>query len=220
MTASKTGAPVEVTFEINQALSSCDSSCSGVCISTSKDSRCVSRPLKQDIDSILRYTNVSLNFEEVLANYRIVGSEDIVLNDIRPVKNIAVEWSEAMRQELVSLSQKRIITLSRSDIESISSLAKRGQSGFNYRIVQDDKKQWVYYDELPDARLTSERDCRAYLLSNDSLQNVALQPFYLIPIIITLGSIIALIALIIIANLLTSGGRRRQNLKRQMSNSS
>src|SRR3989344_1658220 len=194
----------DLTLEFNRALDLCSQSCSGACFAASKDKKCVDSKTLYEIESILRYANVANNFTTVLKNYRVVGSENIQLIEISPIKETLIDWEEAMRQELVWLESSKVISLNKQDIESISSKSSKGQSG-NYRIVYNpSENSWVYYADLPDSVLEDNKDCMGYPVLNPSdLSTSPKQIFYLVPIVIAISSILVLILLILIARLIT-----------------
>ncbi len=205
----------EVTIEITKPLEPCSSKCYGICLEVHTKQYCIDNALKQDIDSILRYANISDNLAYLLGNYQIIGSGSIVLLDIVPTETTSIDWREAMRQELVFLKNQGIVNVENEDIEEISQLSKGGQAGQNYRIVYNSKNStWAYYDNLPDAILISDRDCRAYLSPEEPLvlkpkQGIAL--FYVIPMLITLASLTALTILIVIARFINKPLRKKRS---------
>ncbi len=200
-----------VTFEIDNDLPLCTESCSGTCVTFAEESRCFNAQLKTEMDSILRYANISTSFQQAFNSYRLVGTEGITLRDLAPTNNKAFDWDEAMREELVYLDSQGIIDLSRNDIEQIASLTREGQAGHNYRIVFDIiEGEWNYYDKTPDAVLSSERDCRAYTLAQQSPVldvGVPIQTYYLIPLIVGTSGIMILIVLVIVARVISSRAR-------------
>jgi len=212
LTATRTSGP-ELTLEISRLLNTCSESCSGFCFSSTSTSRCLDNQIRSDLNNLLRITRLAANTEELFESYRIVGTENIIVLDILPTKGISVDWREAMRQELVALSSKNAILLSKTDIEDIAQLAKRGQAGQNYRIVYDaETDNWNYYNVLPDAILTDKRDCQAYRLLAEDIKNSpeTANLFYLVPIIITIAGVLLLGLLAIIANLILRHNHRRE----------
>lgn len=201
--------PGEVAIEFSQGLPLCSAACTGSCIETATESRCVDANTQLELDALIRYAALGNNFHDLLDNYRSAGSEDITLTDIVPITSNPVEWSEALRQELVSLQAKGVITLSAQDIENIGSLGAKGQAGRNYRIVKDSETgAWTYYDQTSDAVLTSERDCNVYALSQaQESPEVIVNSFYLIPIIIVVSGLLLFGVLIIIARVVRSRAR-------------
>ncbi len=210
-----------VTVEISSTLVPCSAACSGICIEGSIESKCVDARMRTDLDVILRYSNISVNFKELLESYRIVGSEDLSLTDIQPANSIVVDWEEAMRQQLDYLVSTRVLDMEHSDIEKIAALMKKGQAGQNYRVVYDEQsKEWTYYNNLPDAVLSTARDCNEYSLSRNQLINkVEDSPnFYLIPMIIGTAGIVLLLILLVIGRLVNASqnGRRRKSSRRNI----
>lgn len=208
ITASSEQTEQGVTFEIDNDLPLCTESCSGICVTFAEESRCFNAQLRNEVDSILRYTNLSTSFQQAFNSYRLVGTEGITLRDIVPSNTKAFDWDEAMREELVYLDAQGVIDLSRSDIEQIASLTKEGQSGTNYRIVFDTStSSWVYYDKTNDALLTSERDCRAYSVAQQSpplTGAVPIDTYYLVPLILGTSGILILIVLVVVARVLST----------------
>ena len=203
----------EVTLEISRLLNTCSESCSGFCFSATSSSRCLDNQVRSDINSLLRSIHVAANTEELFDSYRVVGTENIVALDVVPTKTTSIDWQEAMRQELVALNSNKVISLTKSDIEDIAQLAKRGQAGQNYRIIYDPSTDsWTYYNSLPDAILTDKRDCQAYHLSPGTVKSSpeSTKLFYLVPIAITGACVILLGVLAVIANVINRSNRRRQ----------
>lgn len=200
------GQEQEVTVEINEALEKCYVGCSGACINTPTESKCIESKMKNEFDTILKYSGVTNEFTDLLDSYRIIGSEDITLLDLQPEINPYINWQEAMRQELVFITTQGVFELTRDDIESIVSLSKRGQAGQNYRIVYDFKNQtWVYYDKTSTAILTNQRDCREY----SKIESVRPSPkklttFYTVPLIITGIALVFMLVLVVIAKAIRS----------------
>ncbi|MCH7568048.1 MAG: hypothetical protein IIA87_01370 [Nanoarchaeota archaeon] len=206
----------EVTLEINKELKQCSDSCSGICFSATIESKCLERKDKTAIDTILRYTNVSNNFEELLDSYRIIGSEEVIIQDIKPQISPYINWQEAMRQELVFLTANQVLELKRDEIESIVFLAKRGQAGQNYRIVYDFKNNsWIYYDKTSAPVLTSQRDCNTYSQIRIEEKEGKIKTFYLVPLITLSAALILLLMLAIIAKTITSKRKRKMPQRRQ-----
>ncbi len=208
ITASRTHPERGVTFEIEQELPSCTETCNGLCVALATESRCFSTSLRNDITSILRYANITTTgFQDAFNSYRLVGTDGITVRDITPKNLPAIDWQEAMREELVHLDTLEIITLERKDIELISSLAREGQAGHNYRIIYNEQTgTWMYYDRADDAILSSERDCRAYDLPKKSLviePGATISTFYVIPLVLGILGLILLIVLIAVARFLT-----------------
>lgn len=209
ITASRSRPEQGVMFEITEALESCGTRCEGLCVTFSSQSRCFSNEMKHDIDTILRYTNITpRGLQEAFTSYRLVGTEGITLRDLAPQNYTSVDWEEAFREELVYLDAQGLVELSKEDIEQIALLAHEGQAGHNYRIVWDEaQKKWMYYDRTLDPVLSSERDCRAYDLPRQSLVVAPTAPidtFYLIPLILTGIGVVLITVLIIIARFLTT----------------
>lgn len=203
-----------VTFEIEQNLPSCTDQCPGICVTFAAESRCFNARLKSDVDTLLRHVNLSTTFQEAFNSYRLGGVEGIALQDVVPLTAKTLDWHEAMREELVYLDTQGVIDVTRNDIESITTLAKEGQAGKNYRIVYDKTtKQWMYYEKTEGAVLSSERDCNAYnraASSANSEQQVPFTPYYLIPLIVGVGGILILIVLIVVARLLRRVTRKHR----------
>ncbi len=204
LTATRSENP-EVTLEISRQLNVCSESCSGFCFSATNTQRCVDMSTESDINNLLRFTRLATNTRELFDSYRVVGTENIVVLDVVPTKGTSVDWEEAMRQELVALASAGAISLSNSDIEQISQLSTRGQAGQNYRIVYDaDADSWQYYDMTDDALLTDKRDCQAYKIPSESVRASpeSTRIFYLVPLIITLGGVVLLGLLAVIAHII------------------
>lgn len=219
ITASRSRPEQGVTFEITESLESCGVRCEGLCVTFSSESRCFSNEMKHNIDTILRYANITtIGLQEAFTTYRLVGTEGITLRDIAPKNYTAIDWEEAFREELVYLDAQGLIEVSKDDIEQIALLAREGQAGHNYRIVFDEAQQrWMYYDKTLDPVLSSERDCRAYDLPQQSLVVAPTAPidtFYLIPLIFTAVGIIVITVLIVIARVLTSRHARSKKRRR------
>ncbi len=192
-----------VTLEINQALANCSSSCTGTCFTATTESKCIDAYTKRDLEELLRYTNVTNALTDLFINYRMQGSEEISVPDITTSTNLVPDWQEALRQELVTLEKEKTINLAQKDIEDISSLAKQGQAGRNYRIVYDATiKSWTYYNEVESADLTPERDCTPYSVPESTNVSTPLPVYYLIPLLLVGICAIALVMLIIIARII------------------
>ena len=210
LTATRTPNP-EITLEISRLLNTCSESCSGFCFSATSSSRCLDNQIRSDLNSLLRSAHLATNTEELFDSYRIVGTENIVALDVVPTKSTSIDWSEAMRQELVALASKKVISLTKGDIEEIAQLAKRGQAGQNYRIVYNaETDRWGYYNSMPDAILTDKRDCQGYHLSPDGVKASpeSTKLFYLVPTIITMACLLLLGLLAIIANFINRHNSR------------
>jgi hypothetical protein len=187
---------LETSVEIKHSLTSCDS-CRGVCISAAQNPVCVDAQTKQDIDVILKYLNISNNFNELLDSYRVT-SESLEVKDIAPSFSESIKWNEVVQQELTELRTKQIISLSDEDIASIADLSKKGQAGERYRIVKDNDS-WKYYYQVPGALINGTKDCNAYSMEvQSSPQTSSLNAFYLVPIVlvsIALGLFLILIVI-------------------------
>lgn len=189
-------------LEINRALASCSSSCSGICFEATTESKCVDLNTRRDVEELMRYANLTNSFQDLFLNYRIQGSEEISVTDITSETNFVPDWQEAMRQELVALQKEKVILITRNDIEDIISLVKQGQSGQNYRIVYSSTlKGWTYYSQLESADLTLERDCNIYSIPRPS-SDPQLSAYYLIPLLIIGLCTFGLALLIVIARII------------------
>lgn len=206
------GGETDVSVEINQELADCSSRCTGQCISAAATNKCIDGVLKNDFDRILVFTNASSSLNSLLQSYRIVGSDKLVISDISPTFNAVVDWKEAMREELVFLSNQGIISLNREEIEQIAGLSEEGQAGKNYRIVFDNTRdEWKYSDDLPGAIFSSELDCRAYQLPSSNSGNGEANVFYLVPLFILIGGCAMLLVLILVAKLMSRGKKKKTN---------
>ncbi len=202
----------ELVIEISKQLSSCSAACSGICFSTDEDSKCIDSKIRSDLDIILKYSNLSKNTRELLDSYNASTSKDAI-SEIIPAINLAIDWKEAMRQELVFLSEINIIEITRVDIEKISSLSKKGQSGQNNRIVFDPIFSfWRYYNEIENATLTTKQDCTIYKTLRESSEekNEPVNTIYLVPLIITMAALISFLILLIIAKIIISFNKERE----------
>lgn len=214
VTAPRTGPASEIFVEINQELASCSSTCSGVCFKTNSDQKCIDSSIKRDLDILMRYINASSDITPLFNSYRIIGTEGIVVIDIVSSSSYAPDWKEAMRQELVFLKTNGVITLSREQIEDIVSLTRQGRAGQNYRIVLDQNNTWRYANDIPQALLSEDRDCKSYALPVLIPKNTDEGYFYLVPLFLLAAGILVFILLIIIARLMNSSHRRdRRKLK-------
>ncbi len=195
-----------VAVEINEALTNCSGSCSGFCMSLSSSSYCIPAKMKQDLDAIFKYANLSLSFRDALSSYRLVGTDGIAVRDIVASDSKLLDWREAMRQEMVYLDAANIIDISKNDIEKIALLAEEGRAGNNYRIVFDEpSSQWEYYDRTLEPLFSSERDCKSYESSQKTpklMPQKKIGTFYVIPIMLGAIGIVILIALIVIARII------------------
>jgi len=203
---------VEATVEISEELNSCSQGCGGVCIAVASDTKCIASKAKNDFNMVLRFAGVAQQFEELLESYQIAGSSEIILTDVNPSYNPYIDWQEAMRQELVYLDSKNIISIFREDIESIALLSKRGQAGQNQRIVYDFENDiWTYYNKISSPVLSTQRECVEYQRPKNlntpitgNIIGLAKNPFYLIPLVILVAGLFAFIILILIARAITS----------------
>lgn len=203
----------EVSVEINEALQDCQNVCNGVCIDIAGGGKCIPSPQKRDIESVLRYANVSNTFEQLLENYRIAGTQEQYFIDIVPKTNTEINWQEAMKQELVFLKNNGIIQITDEDIKQISEISQEGQAGQNYRITLDNKdNSWKYYHKTTKPVLTFERDCRPYELTSGVFSDLPINIFYLVPISIIIISILVVMILIVISRILKNN--RKKSLKR------
>ncbi len=214
ITINEAGEETEITLEINEKLQPCSETCSGVCITTPSEPLCIDSKTKSEVEVILRYFKMAVKFEDLLDFYKTSNSNEIIFTDIIPEKSPYINWQEAMRQELVFLNSKEVIKVSREDIESIVSLTRRGQAGQNHRIVYAQENQsWTYYNKLPNAMLTSQKDCTSYEPIKKiqpftaNIIGVTKNPFYLVPLILFLVGLLALGILVIIATII----RKRMN---------
>jgi len=219
ITAETRGTPREVTLDISEPLAPCSDACSGACIATPTTSRCLPQRYESDIETLLRLANISDSFEELLASYRVLGSEELVIIDIVPSVSPLVNWEEAVRQELVTMRSEGALTLPREDIEAIARLARRGQAGQNYRIVFDTVQDaWMYYDQTVNPSLTAERDCTPYTsLAGEPIplgaQNEPISLFFLVPLALGIVGILLIILLALVARLMTYRSRRGMRVK-------
>ncbi len=205
ITSPSKGLASEVSVEINQPLASCSQGCTGICFETSKEIKCINAEMKRDIETILRYSNVSTNLDDLLVSYRMVGTETISIPDIIPLASENNDWKEAMRQELVFLKEEGVISIGRDEIEQIVSLAAEGKAGRNYRIVFDPStSSWKYANQIRSAHLSDERDCTSYNLSPVKQPEEEVRVFYLVPTIILAAGLVILFILVIIARVVNS----------------
>ncbi len=199
----------EATLEINQALEPCSISCSGVCFTAARESLCINQTVVRDIEPLLRFTNISTNLSVFLESYRVVSVQGSSSITIVPAIDPDQNWPEALARELRYWNNQGVISLEDEDIQEITSLATLGQAGHNYRIVQHEG-EWVYYNQLPDAVLVDERDCRIISLEEDAA--VSEQPtnlFYIIPTILGTTALVLFIVLIAIARTLSHQQKKK-----------
>jgi len=195
------GSGLETSVEIKNSLSACNENCRGICISAAQNPVCVDSQTKQDIDVILKYMNISNNFNELLESYR-VPSEYLEIKDLSPAFSESINWNEVMQQELTVLKNKGIISLDDKDISDISSLANRGQAGEKYRIVYN-AGTWTYYYKIPGATFSNTKDCNAYSIEvQTSPEQPDLNTFYLVPIILVSAAVVLFLVLIIVSRTL------------------
>lgn len=201
----KIGDRQEVTLRINKKLEACSDSCSGICFDNLVESQCIDYKTKREFNNLLRYFTITRDFEDLFSSYRIEGSEFILLRDLEPQTNPYINWQEAIRQELVFLASRKIIDLTRSDIESIVSFSQKGQAGQNYRIVYEElSDEWKPYHQTTNAILTTSRDCTEYLSFSEEKNNFSPKStFYLVPFITIMAGILILIVLVIIGRTIT-----------------
>ncbi len=210
------GESQEVVIEISEPLEECSSSCAGVCFSVGSESKCIDYSMENDFNTVLKFFRITDDFEDLLDDYRIIGSDEVIITDLQPVISPYINWQEAMRQELVHLVNNNILDLSRNDIEAISALSKRGQAGQNYRIIYDfDKQQWNYYNQVEGSILTSQRDCTEYSAVLPRLEEVKVEikNYYLVPLIVMGAAVLLFIILIIIARSINASGKKKESLK-------
>lgn len=201
----------EVALEFSQRLDACTEGCLGTCIESPSGNRCIDLATQRDIDTIIRYSELATNADELFADYRIAGTEDIIVTEIIPTSSTTLDWTEALKQELVSLSTKGVIYVTSQDIERIGSLAAKGQAGHDYRIVYDSQENsWAYYDQTSNALLTGERDCTTYASPVVNLaEPLVNNSYYLIPLVIISSGILLLLILIGTARIIRRSHKSR-----------
>lgn len=201
--------PSETVIEFNQGLDSCSSFCSGTCVSSTTRSLCIDATTQRDLDALVKYTHLGETIHELLTSYRISATEGLTITDVALNASLAVDWKEALKQEIVELKAQEVISLSTSDIEAIESLAARGQAGRNYRIVYDSPTgTWMYYDRTSDAVLTEEHDCSVYASpSAQEPESTLPDSYYLVPLVVFIASMLIIALLVVIARIIRSHSR-------------
>ena len=208
----------EITIETREELKNCEG-CDGRCLIFSGEGKCISKKLKDDIESILKHAGLISSIEEILSSYKLISSGNAVITDLSPEIKDNIDWEEALKQELVRLKRDSIIAITNSDIEAISELAEKGKAGQNSRIVfgEDAKgnKKWLYYYETKFPILTKLENCQEFSLlllptGNLIFSGQEISTYWLIPLIITLSLVILLILLIITARVINLNKRKRK----------
>ncbi len=193
----------QVIVEFNMELPACSSSCLGTCFAGPKESKCLALPIKRDLDQIVRYLNASSTFDPLLQSYRSGDSDYLLLDDIAPIESVSTDWREAIKQELVFLDARGIVSISPSDIQSISSIASQGLAGHNHRIVYDSSdNSWKQYSQANGSTLTTDIDCSTYTLPIIK-EPAKLKTYYLIPLILIIFGLVLLIILVITARIVS-----------------
>lgn len=194
-----------VTFEIDEALPVCDSSCGGVCIPAPSPA-CLPRQQARELETVLRLVNITTSADELIKGSRLVGTQGIVLTDIKPLSQNQIDWEEVMGEELAFLKEQEAIELSNANIQSIASLADPGRAGENYRIVEE-AGEWTYYDQTDLPPIPSNKQCLTYA-TKESTTKPAPRLFYLVPIILTFSALILFIILIVIARTVSKHNKK------------
>ncbi len=199
----------DVELEINEGVKSCEPGCDGYCVRSGGSSTCIDKEKKESIESMLKYSGLIDNFNE------LVGAYSIVRNGISPVptmkEDIAgemneINWSEALEKELLWLKSRDIIRILNDDIAEISKLAVQGAAGQNDRIVYAKNKMgmagWIYYKDSIEPSLNFEKECSEFVISKGITGGVIFEDagsglYYVIPIAIVV-IILLVFALIIV----------------------
>jgi hypothetical protein len=211
--ASLVSGKYEITIETYEELSSCQG-CGGRCIST----KCINQPLLEDIQSILKESDLVSSIDEIIGTYRVIGSGNSLINDLAPEKDSTIDWNAAMSQELTHLKREGIVLITDADISEIAGLATQGKAGQNSRIVYGNKENtasWLYYYETNFPDLTKLENCNEFpssliptgmvIYSGQQISN-----YYLVPMVMTAGFIGLLVILIITARLIDKNKRKRR----------
>ncbi|MBM3234568.1 hypothetical protein FJZ19_05760 [Candidatus Pacearchaeota archaeon] len=205
----------DVNIEINDELYDCGA-CDGVCIGTG-EKKCIYRALKNDIQDILKRAHLISVFEEMMSSYRILGTGNILIEDLEPEIQESIDWKTAMNRELEELMNQNIISLSDSDINSITQLASQGTAG-NSKIIYDRDKnnyeKWIYYSESLFSSPEKLKNCNEFSVSllpagKLSFEKQKISTYYLVPILITLFLFLLFLILIIIARLIDKKQRKK-----------
>lgn len=217
ITASLTGKKYELTIETNENLKSC-SPCDGRCITN--ENKCINKDLRTDIEDILTHSQLIKNFEDIMISYRIAGTGNAVITDLSSESVQEIDWKQALRQELTTLRSNNIISITNSDIDEISELAKQGSAGINSRIIFGEdttgNEKWLYYKETKFPTLTKLQNCKEFPISLIPAGDLAfsnqtkISSYYLIPMIMAAALAVLFIFLTVIARIIETSKRKHR----------
>lgn len=183
------------------------------CFSKFGNSICVNSKFKVSVEEILKHVGAISSFNDLFVSYNIISIGNRQINTLTPDTDLEPDWKEAMRQELVSLKIKNIISITNQDIEEIVSLTEQGKAGVNSRIIYDinkEKYDYYYKTSLPISTENSNRNPFSFTLTGNVITNTISDPYYLVPIIITLVLFTLFILLIITAKIITRTKRKKK----------
>lgn len=190
LTASLNEDSYDIELEVSNS-QACDSKCDGYCVRSGGESTCINNKTKYDIENVLKHAGLIKNFNEFISAYNIKSNGIIPINSITTQLDGDIDWKKALREELLWLKGQDIIRILNDDIDKASSLAKRGASGNNERIVYAKNKMgvagWVYYDESIEPVISFTKECSEYIISPGitggvTFDTVSSRTYYLIPV--------------------------------------
>ena len=212
----------DLVFEINDFLQGCKN-CEGKCIQQSLSNpygeACLDSRQKKEINTLLAFLFNS-SFEDLFYNFRVIGKGEKIVTDLSQLKQ-EIDFSEALKQELVFLKKNSIVNIDDKDISNLAKLADKGMAG-NSRIVYGNGN-WVYYYASVNPALTKELNCQEFspvsIPSNTPVfQEEKISVYYLVPILISISFVLALIVIILLARLIVKKSQKK-NLKKETSQS-
>jgi hypothetical protein len=192
--------------------------CQGLCVYDS-GAYCIPNSVIKLSTTLLENLNLIKNTEDLIVNKKLEKGNYQIL-DIIPIKEMTVDWQQALSQELINLKQKNIINIKDNDIAEISQLAKQGQAGYNKKITfnkdKNGNEKWLYYYDSEFPMLTKIKECRetpqlSITGAVVSSQGANLSLYYLIPILFTAFVILFFIASIIIARIIKKKHNKKLN---------
>lgn len=182
-----------------------------ICFSKYGNIFCVGSKLESDISEVLSHIGFVSAFNKLLTSYSLVNVGNKAVGSLTPATNLKPDWQEAMRQELVNLKKKNIIKISDKDIEEIALLAQQGKAGKNERMIYNsDSKSYDYHYRTSLPILSPETNSAPFTLVKPKPTNTITNPYYLVPLILTLFLIIIFVVFLIIGRVIAKRKRQKK----------
>ncbi len=179
------------------------------CFKRNNNELCLTNQLEKELSLVFEHIGFVSSFDKLLASYNIITLGSEMTSSLIPDTDLRPDWQEAMRQELVNLKRKNIISIPDKEIEEIAALTKQGNAGKNKRIIFNaDLESYSYYYEIILPVLTQEINSEPFSLPKIKPANWLNNPYYFIPLIATIALIFVFIILATIARII--GKKKKQ----------